>query len=397
MIPSQYVSELLLRHNCLIIPGFGGFVARYAPAKIDWNRGVIAPPSKELLFNSHLIQSDGLFANYLANARNISFEEAEQLLKELASDWKGQLSEGKRIEIEKVGILYKETSGVIAFEQDRFFNLLLSSFGLKEVTFISEKEEKVAEQPILTKVEPQEAVESPEKVVAEEAKELKVIPIGISVRKGNPVEEAPSEGEKIIPIREQKTKSGFGWKYLAAAAMVPFGFFAYWIPMKTDVLESGKIALADFNPFRTVPESVYSAEKLSDAVVAEELHYDWEELTKDLPREIEVFNYRFNENLYIPVRLIADEKTASTEQTETVVVSPQYSGNYHLIAGCFSSLENAENLVTDLKNKGYAARILDVNKGLHRVTIASFENQSAAATEMNTFSSQGISTWVLKK
>ena len=124
MYLENYVSELLLRHNCLIIPGFGGFVARYSSAKIDWNRGMIAPPSKELVFNKHLIQSDGLFVNHVAVNEKLSFKDATGKVDEIVNSWKQTLKSGGRVEIEKVGILYHDFNGNTVFEQDRFFNLL---------------------------------------------------------------------------------------------------------------------------------------------------------------------------------------------------------------------------------------------------------------------------------
>ena len=383
----NYISELLLRHNCLIIPGFGGFVARYSPAKIDWNKGVIAPPSKELLFNKHLIQSDGLFINHIALAKKLSFPDASKLIENEVASWTDLLRSGGRVEIEKVGLLYHDFDGNIIFEQDRFFNLLLSSFGLKEVSFVAE-----------TAAIQEENVE----LVTENVDPIEYkAPVFAIVNQSNTLEEPKkSQQPPIVPI-QPVAKSRFNWKYLAAAALIPFGFFAYWIPMKTDVLHSGKVAIADFNPFRSIPSISYSTEKINKAVVEEELHYSWEELTKDLPKEIEVFNYRFSEDLYIPVRLIEKDKTDVTKDVILTVSSPNTvsstQNHYFLIAGCFGNKNNADNLVSDLKSKGYEASILDVHKGLHRVSIAGFSDHSFATTEMSALANQGISTWILKK
>ena len=390
MYLENYVSELLLRHNCLIIPGFGGFVARYSSAKIDWNRGLIAPPSKELVFNKHLIQSDGLFVNHVATNEKISFADATGKVDEIVSSWKQTLKSGGRVEIEKVGILYHDFNGNTVFEQDRFFNLLLSSFGLKEVTFISE--ERVVESAP-TEVN---TIEKTERHTLAPVVKLEKETVKPTVLNPNKEKNTP-----VIPIASEK-KHGFNWKYLAAAVIIPFGFFMYWIPMKTDVLQSGKIAIADFNPFRSIPSSEYAPEKLSTTSIDEELHYSWDELTKDLPKEIEVFNYRFSEELYIPVRLIEKDKTDvvlndvddfSSVNSTSVVESSQY----YLIAGCFSSKENADNLVAEFKAKGLNAQILDVNKGLHRVSIASFNDKDVASKELSNLRAEGVSTWVLKK
>ena len=381
MVVENYISELLLRHNCLIIPGFGGFVARYAPAKIDWNKGVISPPSKELLFNKHLIQSDGLFVNHIATQEKLSFTDAVSRVDAIVHDWKATLRSGGRVEIDKVGILYQDHQSNLVFEQDRFFNLLLSSFGLREVTFVAE--EKI-EQPTA-----QQVVHVANPVIQEATKEE--APIVTLHASHEPV----AAEENVISIAPQN-KSRFNWKYLAVAACIPIGFFSLWIPMKTDVLHSGKIALADFNPFRSTPEANYGAEKLANPTIEEELHYSWEEITKDLPPEIEVFNYRFSDDLYIPVRLLNKQVVVEHDEQPGAPAAFE-SGDYYLIAGCFSQEENARNLVSDLQAKGFNAQILDVNKGLHRVALDAFPSKDAASNKLSELSQQGISTWVLKK
>jgi hypothetical protein len=373
----KYISELILRHNCLIIPGFGGFVARYAPAKIDWSKGIIAPPSKEVLFNTHLIQSDGLFVGYVAQREAMEFDQAANEIATRVISWKETLRSGGRVEIEQVGLLFQNQDGQIQFEQDRFFNLLLDAYGMKEVTFVAEKVAQVE-----TKVLPQQ--------VLQEAELAPIVHL-------EPELEVETQSTPIVALQPQ-SRGGFNWKYLAAAALIPFGFYVYWIPMKTDVLHSGKVAFADFNPFRAIPGAQYDRVVIQEGSAEEELHYSWEELTRDLPKEIEVFNYRFDEDLYIPVRL---EKPVQ-EQIEEAQVTPKVtlqasSGNYHLIAGCFGNKDNADKLVAELQSKGLGARIIDERNGLHRVAAVSVSSSEEASQTGKQLAQQGIETWLLVK
>ena len=46
---SKYIIELLHKHDCVIIPGFGAFLTKYIPASHDNN--VFSPPKKSLKFN----------------------------------------------------------------------------------------------------------------------------------------------------------------------------------------------------------------------------------------------------------------------------------------------------------------------------------------------------------
>ena len=37
--PEELIGQLLLRHNCVIVPGFGGFVAQRVAAVVDSEKG----------------------------------------------------------------------------------------------------------------------------------------------------------------------------------------------------------------------------------------------------------------------------------------------------------------------------------------------------------------------
>ena len=54
------ISQLLYRYDCVIIPGFGGFVTQFKSAAIDRQAHSIYPPSKEVSFNSMLVKNDGV-------------------------------------------------------------------------------------------------------------------------------------------------------------------------------------------------------------------------------------------------------------------------------------------------------------------------------------------------
>lgn len=73
----KYITELLYKHDCVVVAGLGGFILNYKNAVIDEATGIIKPPSKELAFNSSLSKDDGLLCSYIALRRNISFNDAK--------------------------------------------------------------------------------------------------------------------------------------------------------------------------------------------------------------------------------------------------------------------------------------------------------------------------------
>jgi hypothetical protein len=65
------VSDLLFKHNCVIIPGIGGFVANYSQAEFKNDNRTILPSRKRVAFNQSLIENDGLLVNKLSQQKSI--------------------------------------------------------------------------------------------------------------------------------------------------------------------------------------------------------------------------------------------------------------------------------------------------------------------------------------
>lgn len=92
---SKYIKELLFIHDCVILPGFGGFLANYKPAKVDDNLNVIFPPTKAIGFNRNLLQNDGLLITRLAEAENLSYAEAEKSVQFFIEDIRVRIQRGE--------------------------------------------------------------------------------------------------------------------------------------------------------------------------------------------------------------------------------------------------------------------------------------------------------------
>jgi len=145
MESSLYISELLSQHDCVIIPGLGGFVGSYSPATIHPHYHTFQPPSKKLLFNINLKQNDGLLADHVARRENILFSEANEKVRHYADECMAQLKLKRQVLIRDVGRLYMGQEGTIQFDQDPSHNLLAESFGLQP--FFSMPIRKEQEKP----------------------------------------------------------------------------------------------------------------------------------------------------------------------------------------------------------------------------------------------------------
>lgn len=374
---SDIIGVLLLRNNCVVIPEFGGFVAKVVSAQIDVAKGVITPPKKALSFNKNLNNNDGLLISTLAQERKISFDEATEIVSSKVREIKSTLNKGERVHFQNVGFLFTNKAGAISFEQDRFFNLLLSSYGLSNVHFVVE--EKVESAPEKQNNKTKVLTLDPNKNEPGAGKNLETQAISV-----------PNQAESNKPkYRILKTAI----KYAAAAVIIPIGFYSFWIPMKTDVLQSGVVYSQDFNPFNKQENPLYDSGVNRESVTIDSVQKieSIKEMTSQLSDNTSVFSYPIDDDLFVPVALNNEVENASVSKPEII------ENAYHLIVGCFENKENATSLVEELNSQGFNALIVDYHKGLHRVSAGHSTSKEKALGIRERAHSKGLSSWILKK
>lgn len=387
---SAYIGQLLQKHNCVIVPEFGGFIANYKSAIVDRVNNRISPPSKSVLFNPNLVNNDGLLGNYVAQVQAVTYPQALDFIASDVDKWNTELKAGGRVEIGDVGFLFQQDNQII-FEQNREVNLLLNAYGLSGISFVN-----FAAKPVEKIVAPKLVVEKPVIAAPVVEKEKETPIIALETEAPIEVEVVEEQDEKVIPIAPKKRRT---LRYLGVAAALPILFYAYWIPMETDFIDTGKIQVADFNPIKQSPERTYQSRSSTFETVEIEETTSWEDLTSNLSDNVTVYNYQFDDELYIPIKL---DKTATDLPVEEAAISTPASNEatelpYHVIGGCFSVKANADNFVNELIKDGYSAKVLDLNKGLYRVTAGDYANRSEAKESLSTFKNSGFSGWILKK
>lgn len=384
------LGTLLLHNNCVIIPSLGGFIASSVSAKIDVKNGLITPPTKALSFNKNLSNNDGLIVHYLTHQNKISFDEAQDIIALEVQQIKASLNQGKRVHFHNVGFLYLNNAGKIAFEQDRFFNLLLSSYGLGTVHFVTEQENEGVETP-----------ETPKEILSSIVEKPTLVKRKIEVSATEKVEPKKETKEIQHPAVATKTSKKLITKivkYAAVAALVPVLFYSYWIPMKTDVLQSGVVYTDDFNPFNKVEPFRYFPEINRTPLLVDSVHPSnlLSSITENLSSSSPVFAYPLDDDLFITVRRKPEVRiNHSTIVNDEVTLFNQ--NKFHAVVGCFSNPINAEELIKELKNKGFDAYKVDIKGGLHRVSAGSANNRTELSLLRERLQEKEFSSWVLRK
>lgn len=127
---SSYISELLYRHECVVVPGFGAFISRRVPAQHFASTHTLYPPKKGLSFNEQIQQNDGLLVNYVATVEKLPYEDAMQEIRNYVRFLDHQIDEKGEVTIHKVGRFTRNEENALNFTPIYLVNYLPEAFGL---------------------------------------------------------------------------------------------------------------------------------------------------------------------------------------------------------------------------------------------------------------------------
>lgn len=284
MTLATYINDLLYRYDCVIVPDFGGFVTNRIGAKLNNYTHTFTPPKKQITFNKLLKHNDGLLANYIASAENISFEKASTAISLAVIKWQNEL-QSKSVEIDKLGVLSLNKERQIIFEPTNSVNYLTESFGLS--TVVSSAISRYTEQ-----VKP------------------------------------------LIPATVEEKKKGIPSfiKYAATAAILL------------------TLSISGYKG--------YQENEQKEALAVQE---------KAIQKKIQSATFIISNPL----------------PTINLNVIKEKAKPFHVIAGAFQFIENAEKKVAQLKAKGFDAKVVGVNNwGLTQVAFNSYSDRNEATNNL---------------
>ncbi len=351
----KYISELLPEHDCVVIPGFGGFVANYAPASVHPTLHNLQPPYKRITFNKQLQNNDGLLANLIASKERTSFRHASELIKEQVSIIEASLSSGERVVLKDIGELYLDVEKNLRFEQDMSNNYYLGSFGFGSIQATPIVHERQKREKVFKNRE-QEAISinRTRKLVPYIAAAAVMLLVGVSI------------GISVIKNKDTNFAEMIGLKEVYSPVY----------SMRTDIVDEG--------------------ETISPGNIA---FYAF-----DLSEDETTITYSFIENrpssggVVVKVREGNNKEEKKPEETSVVPSVVADIRNYHIIAGAFRDYSNAEGLANSLRNKGYSSSVFDNPKNnLHMVSYGGFASRQDAIEELYTIqTSLNPNAWVYK-
>ena len=82
----------MTRHDCVVIPGWGAFIANYDAARYDTGGNLLERPQRMIGFNAGLTHNDGLLAHSLMRREGMDYPQAMRLIADHVTSFGKQLN-----------------------------------------------------------------------------------------------------------------------------------------------------------------------------------------------------------------------------------------------------------------------------------------------------------------
>lgn len=348
---TRYIADLLYHHECVIVPGLGGFIKAYRPAQILHASHEFRPPSGTIAFNAGLSGNDGQLAHYIASVENISYREALHKIKLWVEKSLNAVKKGDKVILEGIGTLFDNTSGKLEFSPSLQINFNADSFGLPVFIAKAVTKEKLFVPDI-----------QPTKHTLKNTKYHRLIPETLK------------------------------W----AAVLAPFIAFGYWGAVNGNIIDNYVHNYTGmYSWVRSTPGKTVSVKSVTLPVETK--------LTPDVLQSPESIlaseNVSFDPGMVSYTELAKNKVVIGKDIQPVIPEAKSIEQEYHVIGGAFRDHNNAVKLTELLQLQGYPAAIVDTTPGgLYIVSMKGFTDYSEAVNQLDEIKKAGFaSSWILKK
>ena len=131
----EHIEYLMLSNDCVVVPGFGAFIAQYTSSNNCAQNSTFTSPKRSISFNASINHNDGLLATSIAKKALIPYAEALKQIEKSTTICRQALSDGSEVPFGRLGFFISNGEGHIEFipfhhelANDDFFGLQSFSF-----------------------------------------------------------------------------------------------------------------------------------------------------------------------------------------------------------------------------------------------------------------------------
>lgn len=349
----RHIAKLLLSNDCVIVPGFGGFMAHHIEAYYDEENRLFYPPQRTLGFNQQLTMNDSLLAQSIVEECDMSYPEAINAIEEKVAEMKQTLETNGRLTFNGLGTIGIGENGKYDFTPCKTGILTPTLFALDTFEIKSLKEATSLKEEKAQAVCEEEAMEQENVLhVSENENNATHGNTGHDLAEGT-VPVAAAEEETAT----QKSHRLWIWRDIAAACILVIVFFL--IPAPTG--QHNKPAMSSAQPsaemiMKMMPKDITTGEP-SEKAIKEAMQ------KTDSIKALE--------------KAMAEKKRASEEEADT------HSEYYTVVLASKVSKAGAERLVQKINGHEGMQACVKTGKSGTLVTHGSFETREEAQKERN--------------
>ena len=129
----EHIEYLMSCHDCVVVPGWGAFIANYSVADYDTQRSVYGRPQRSVGFNAGVTHNDGLLAHSLMRREGLSYEESMRFIADSVTAFAKQLSMGGEVSMGRLGYFVRREGRYDEFVPFTNVNASNRYYGLADV------------------------------------------------------------------------------------------------------------------------------------------------------------------------------------------------------------------------------------------------------------------------
>lgn len=367
----QHIEWLLQDNDCVIVPGLGGFITHYTPAKRVTKENCFLPPMRIVGFNPQLKLNDGLLVQSFMTVHHIKFSEACQKITIAVNKLLTQLHESGKVSIGNIGELHLSIHGTYRFIP---FDRQLSAPGLYGLTSFEMNELKDLKQAVvpnlrtLNPVSPQKRRYSFKFKTSYLSNAVAMIAIiALFFFLPTPIENTEIAAENYAQLLPNDILAKLEKQSLAIAPII---------------IKNNKAGQSNYTITQSNQQTNSSQKKRVKPVAVKEIKVtkaESETIQKESPTEA------------VHATQISPEKHSKTS------VSPDKK--YHIIVASVSTEQDAKAMAEQLTKQGYTEAKAIIGNGKMRVGINSFATEGEAYRYVNELRKNANyqQAWVLKQ
>ena len=346
---SRHIERLLLAHDCIVVPQFGGFVTMATYATREETEGLFFPPIRVVRFNPDLMEDDGWLLADVREQRRCSESEAKRHIQHLVLNLRQQLLADGQADFGSIGLFTQDEDGRVSFSPCQAGVITPAYFGLDAFAM-----------PKLTAAQRSGKHRTAQQQALEE-------------------EQRNSSSHITIRISRRGLKNAL----TAAAIIVLCALFSSPVD---DARQSNQATLLPSTPAVEVAHPTPSAEARSTVSPSN---------SSPAAQPAPVASEQPAAPAPVPS---AEERSTVSPSNSSPAVQPAPAAKYCIVLASDVSLKNADRYVKLLQERGFTDARVYNNGKMNRVVLGNFQTENEAYNmnaKLHRTSTEYASTWVL--